>query len=247
MQAYKTEISEEEKEQIIKEFLPYIKYMASRLSWRLPPHITADDLVSSGLMGLMDALDKFEQGRVKLKTYAEFRIKGSMLDEIRAADWVPRSAKKKANDLKNAIVKLEKEFGRAPEDEEVADALEVPLEEYYKVLQDASSAVTFRLDDFDENASAGDRLNIMECISDPNADNPLNVLEHAAQKQILAKAIDGLPEKEKLLLSLYYWEELTMKEIGKVMKLTEGRVCQLHSQALIRLKARMDRDAKETA
>lgn len=240
LQAYKTDMTEEEKEQIIKEFLPFIKYTAGRLSWRLPPQITVDDLVSSGLMGLMDALDKFEHGRVKLKTYAEFRVKGAMLDEIRAADWMPRSTKKKVNDVKNAHLKLEKELGRAPEDEEVAEALDVSLEEYYRTLHDASNAVTFRLDDFDENGSSGDRLNVMECIPDSNTENPLDVLEEADRKRILAKLIDWLPEKEKLLLSLYYWEELTMKEIGKVMKLTEGRVCQLHSQALIRLKAKMD-------
>ncbi|MBI5639182.1 MAG: FliA/WhiG family RNA polymerase sigma factor [Nitrospirae bacterium] len=249
MQGYKTEISEEEKEQVIKDFLPFIKYTANRLSWRLPPQMTVDDLVSAGLMGLMDALGKFEHGRVKLKTYAEFRIKGSMLDELRAVDWVPRSLKKKIGTLKNAYGKLEKSLGRVPEDEEVADELNISLDEYYKTLQDANGSLAFRFEDFEANGSSDNGLNILECIPDPNAHSPLSILEDAADKEILAKMIGELPEKEKLLLSLYYWEELTMKEIGRIMKITEGRVCQLHNQALLRLRAKVEAQlpAKETS
>ncbi len=235
--------TEEEKEQIIKEFLPFIKYTASRLAWRLPPQMTVDDLVSSGLIGLMDALGKFEAGRVKLKTYAEFRIRGAMLDELRAVDWVPRSLKKKINAVKTAHGKLEKELGRCPDDEEVAEALQLSLDEYYKTLGDANGAVSFRFEDFDaNNGSSEDGLNIMECIPDAGAPSPLSMLETNEQKEMMARLIDELPEKEKLLLSLYYWEELTMKEIGRIMKLTEGRVCQIHTQALIRLKAKLDAD-----
>ncbi len=239
MYGYKAELSEEEKDRIIKDFLPLIKYTAHRLFWRLPPQLTVDDLISVGLMGLLDALEKFEQGRVKLKTYAEFRIKGAMFDELRAVDWVPRSLKKKINALKNTHIKLERKLGRLPEDEEVAEALELSLDEYYKTLQDADGAIAFRFEDFVEKVSAGDSLNVMECIPDPNAKNPLSILEETDQKEILSRLIDELPEKERLILSLYYWEELTMKEIGKVLDLTESRVCQLHSQALLRLKSRI--------
>jgi len=235
----KVELGEEDKEQIVKDFLPFIKYTAYRLSWKLPPQLTVDDLISAGLMGLLDALDKFEHGRVKLKTYAEIRIKGAMFDELRAVDWVPRSMKKKVNALKSAHAKLEKKLGRPPEDEEVVEDLGISLDEYYKTLNDASGAIAFRFEDFKESDSEGERLNILECLPDPNAKDPLSILEETNQKELLAGLIDELPEKEKLILSLYYWEELTMKEIGKVLDLTESRVCQLHSQALLRLKSKL--------
>ncbi len=247
MQEYRTETCEEEKEQTLRDFLPFIKYTASRLAWRLPPQLTADDLVSAGMLGLLDALEKYQRGRAKLKTYAEFRIKGSMLDELRAVEWMPRSIRKKVNTLKKAYAELEIEFGRPPEDEEVAGALNLTLDEYYRTLGDANGAIAFRFEDFEGNGYAEDGLNILECIPDPNGCNPLTALEEKAQKEQVADLIDELPEKERLLLSLYYWDELTMNEIGKIMRLTEGRICQLHNQALIRLKAKMEgaNDAKE--
>jgi RNA polymerase sigma factor for flagellar operon FliA len=234
---------EMEKEQVIKDFLPFIKYTAHRLSWRLPPQLTVDDLISSGLMGLMDALDKFQHGRVKLKTYAEIRIRGAMFDELRAVDWVPRSMKKKANEMKNALYRLERKLGRAPEDEEVVEDLGISLDEYYKTLHDASGAMSLRFEDFRENSS-GEGLNLMECLADPEAKDPSAALEEEDLKEAIAGLIDELPEKEKLILSLYYWEELTMKEIGRVLELTESRVCQLHSQALLRLRGKASKTMK---
>lgn len=236
-------MKETEKERVIREFLPFIKYTAHRLSWRLPPQLTVDDLVSSGLMGLLDALDKFEQGRVKLKTYAEIRIRGAMFDELRAVDWVPRSMKKKAGELKSAVSSLEKRLGRAPEDEEIVRELGISLDDYYRTLRDASGAIAVRFEDFRENDS-GDGLNIMECMADPNAEDPHEALEESDLREAIAGLIDELPEKEKLILSLYYWEELTMKEIGRVLELTESRVCQLHSQALLRLKSKAGKSVK---
>lgn len=245
MPVYHSEISEEDKEKIIRDFLPFVKYTASRLSWRLPPQLTIDDLISTGLMGLLDALERFEPGRVKLKTYAEFRIKGAMLDELRAMDWVPRSTKKKISEIRNAHSVLERELGREPEDEEVAEMLEIGLDEYFGTLQNANGAVSLRFEDFHEGSGEG--LNIMECLADERQKSPLAQLEEADQKKVLTRFVAQLPEREKLLLSLYYWDELTMKEIGKVMNLTEGRVCQLHTQALIRLKAKVSNEfsAKE--
>ncbi len=239
MLKYKTEIKEEKKEQIIKEFLPYIKYTAYRLSWKLPPHISIDDLVSVGLMGLMDAVDRYEPGKVKLKTYAELRIKGAMIDELRATAWIPRSMRKKIDEINNARAKLEKKLGRKPDDTEVSKLLKMSLNEYYKILQYATSTISLRLEDFKNNKYADGDMNIAECIADPKAKNPLNILEDKDMKNKLAELIDTLPEKEKLVLSLYYWEELTMQEIGKVLNITESRVCQIHSQALIKLKAKL--------
>ncbi|MEW6417077.1 MAG: FliA/WhiG family RNA polymerase sigma factor [Nitrospirota bacterium] len=239
MITYKTEISEEGKEQIIKEFLPFIKYTAYRLAWRLPPQLTVDDLTSVGIIGLLDALQRYNKGRVKLNTFVQFRIKGAMLDELRAHNWIPRSMKKKIDSIKKAHLKLEKELGRLPEDEEVARSLGILLDEYYRILQIANSRVTLRFEDFNEKYEESG-LDVTECIPDPNAKSPLEVFEDNNKREVLAVLINELPEKEKLILSLYYWDEMTMKEIAKALKLTEGRVCQLHSQALIRLKAKLN-------
>jgi RNA polymerase sigma factor for flagellar operon FliA len=237
---YKVEMDEEKKEEIIKEFLPYIKYTAYRLSWKLPHHITTDDLISVGLMGLMDAVSRFEPGRVKLKTYAELRIKGAMIDELRATAWVPRSMRKKITDINEARAKLEKKHGRMPDDVEVAKSMSLPLDEYYRILQYATSSNPLRLEEFKNNKFSNTELSISECIADPKAKSPLLVLEEKDNKNNMALLIESLPEREKLVLSLYYYEELTMQEIGKALGITESRVCQIHSQAIGKLKIKIE-------
>lgn len=239
MLKYKSEIKEETKEKIIKEFLPYIKYTAYRLSWKLPPHVTVDDLISVGLMGLMDALQRFEPGKVKLKTYAELRIKGAMIDELRATAWIPRSMRKKIDVINSAREKLEKQHGRMPDDTEVAKLLKMPLDEYYRILQYAVSSSPIRIEDFKTNKYNDSELNFAECIADPSSKSPLETLEEKDVQEKLAEIIDDLPGKEKLVLSLYYYEELTMQEIGKALNITESRVCQIHSQALVKLKSKL--------
>ncbi len=243
---YIDKLSEEQKEQIINEFLPFIKYTAYRLSWRLPAQLTVEDLISVGLMGLIEVLNKYDEERGKLRTYAEHRIKGAMLDELRCFDNISRSLREKVNELKNTYSMLEKKLGRTPEDQEVATMLDITIDEYYRILQSANGAMTLSLEDFNTRLSDEDDLNILDSIADPKARNPLNALEDSDMKEILARFIDELPEKEKLVLSLYYWEELTMKEIGKVMDLTEGRVCQLHNQALLRLKGKLKNFMEDT-
>lgn len=243
MDGYRSELCEDEKEKIVREFLPFIKYNAERLSWRLPPLLTVDDLISVGLMGLLEALDRYEEGRVKFKTFAEFRIKGAMLDELRAAEWMPRSVKKKLNDIRSMFRKLEQDLGRAAEDEEVAAALNIPLEEYYSVLQKADAARIIRLEEFEPNGPADADLDVLECIPDTGDAGPLRAIEDHEEKDSLARKIAELPEKEKLVLSLYYWEEMTMKEIGGVLKLTEGRICQLLNRALMILRTKLDTEA----
>ncbi len=239
MLKYKTEIKEDKREQVIKEFLPFIKYTAYRLSWKLPPHVTIDDLISVGLMGLMDALSRFEPGKVKLKTYAELRIKGAMIDELRATAWIPRSMRKKIEEINRARMKLEKKHGRMPEDAEVAKSLKMPLNEYFRILQYATSSHPVRLEDFRNSRYSDSDLNISECIADPTAKSPLTILEDKDTKERLAELIDTLPKKEKMVLALYYYEELTMQEIGRVLSITESRVCQIHSQALVKLKTKL--------
>jgi RNA polymerase sigma factor for flagellar operon FliA len=242
MLKYKSKLKEEQKEEIIKEFLPYIKYTAYRLSWKLPAHVTIDDLISVGLMGLMDALERFEPGKVKLKTYAELRIKGAMIDELRATAWIPRSMRKKIDGINNARIELERIHGRMPDDVEVAKSLKMSLDDYFKILKFATSSNLLRLEDFKNNKYSDSDLNISECIPDPKAKSPLNILEEKDNQEQLAELIETLPKKEKLVLSLYYWEEMTMQEIGKILNITESRVCQIHSQALIRLKAKLQHD-----
>ncbi len=239
MISHKTEVTEEEKERIVKNLLPFIKYTAHRLSWGLPPQLTVEDLISVGVMGLLEALRRYTEGRVKINTFVQYRIKGAMLDELRAHNWIPKSMSKKINTIKNAHLNLEKELGRLPDEKEVTEFLGMTQEEYYKVLQFANRQINMRFEDFNKRICGEDNRDILECIPDIDAKTPLEILEENKTKKLLADMIDELPEKEKLVLSLYYWEEMTMKEIAKVIKLTEGRVCQLHSQALIRIKAKL--------
>jgi RNA polymerase sigma factor for flagellar operon FliA len=236
---YRRELSEEEKEKIIKEFLPFIKYTAYRLSWRLPPQLSVEDLVSAGIVGLLDALQRYEEGIAKLSTFAESRIRGAMLDELRSQNWIPKSMKEKINLIKKAYLELESKLGRSPDAEEVAEKLKISLDEYYKILQGANTQVLLRFEDFKERSKDED-LDLAEYLSAPQAKTPLSILEESNMKESIAKVIDGLPEKEKLVLSLYYWEEMTMKEIGKVLNITEGRVSQLHNQALLRIKLKLN-------
>lgn len=234
-----TILTDEEKERIVKDLLPYIKYTAYRLSWRLPPQLTVDDLVSAGVVGLLDALSRYKNNGTPLRPFVEFRIKGAMLDEIRAQDNASRSMRKKIKAIKETHNELERELGRLPEDEEIAENLHLSLNEYYSILQRANSRITLHFGDFTDSGQSDDNLDITECIPDRNAPTPLEVYESKNLKERMAELIQGLPEKERLVLSLYYWEELTMKEIGKVLEITEGRVCQIHNQALMRLRAKM--------
>lgn len=233
-------LTDEKRERIIKDFLPYIKYTAQRLSWRLPPQLTSDDLVSAGVVGLLDALSRYKNNGTPLMPFVELRIKGAMLDEIRAQDNASRSLRKKIKAIKETHNELERELGRLPQDEEIAETLHIPLDEYYRILQRANSRITLHLEDFSERGQSDDYLDITECIPDKNALTPLQIYESKDLRERIAELIMGLPEKERLVLSLYYWEELTMKEIGKVLDITEGRVCQIHNQALMRLRAKME-------
>jgi RNA polymerase sigma factor for flagellar operon FliA len=226
------------KERVVQEFLPFIRYTARRLSWRLSPGLSEEDLISAGVVGLLDALGRFREGTVKLKTYVEYRIKGAMLDELRAADTIPRTVRDRVNALKSAHGRLEQTLGRLPEDTEVARALGVTLEAYYKTLREGGAALHLRFEDFGSRRPDEGGGGLLENLPDAEGKDPLSIVEGASLRDLLAKVIADLPEKERLVLSLYYWDELTMKEIGKALGLTEGRVCQLHGQALLRCKAR---------
>jgi len=227
------------RDKLIQEYAQKIKYMAYRLSYRLQPDIDIDDLISAGIIGLMDAMDKYDPAKETLfKTYAEFRIRGAMLDEIRAMDWVPRSVKEKSGLLYKTVSSLEKELGRPPSEEEIAAALKMNINEYQDFLTQARSSSMISIEDLGMNRDDNDR-DMLETIGDPEKRDPLSLLMTKDRQKTLTTAIDKLPDKERKVVSLYYYNELTMKEIGRILEVTESRVSQLHTQAMIRLKGKL--------
>jgi RNA polymerase sigma factor FliA len=230
-------------EQMILQYAPLIKYIASRLALRLPSHISQDDLISSGILGLIDAVHKFDAGKnISFKTYAEFRIKGAMLDELRSLDWIPRSVRKKASLIEKAYAKLEKSLGRPAEAEEVADLLGLGLGEFQQLLDETKAVSLIALDGprspQDGRSSLLD-TDLQDVLPDEKVEDSFVSVHLAELQEIMVEAIEALPDKEKLLVSLYYYEELTMKEIGQIMGYTESRISQMHTTAMYRLRHRL--------
>lgn len=234
------------REQLILEYASLIKYIAQRIAARLPANIELDDLISSGVIGLMDAIDKFDESRDnKFKTYAEFRIRGAILDELRAQDWVPRSIREKAKQLERCYSKLEQEKGRHATDEEVCEELGISQEEYHDLLNQVRSVSVLSFDDI-SNLSRADKQTLHGSSGESTKhSNPFSEVNVASMKRLIADAIRDLPEKQRLVLSLYYYEDLNLKEIGRVLDVTESRVSQLHTQAILRLKGRLGSNADE--
>ncbi|MEI6126313.1 MAG: FliA/WhiG family RNA polymerase sigma factor [Pseudomonadota bacterium] len=226
------------RDDIIVEYAPFIKYIASRLAFRLPPHIDINDIINSGVLGLMDALDKFDTAKgVKFKTYAEFRIRGAILDNLRSMDWVPRSIRKAVSQLEKTFTELEKKLNRPATDEEVAAALNIDTERYYEVISQANGVSLLSLEMISNHEDA--RLKLIDCLTDEEGRNPLTVLKLEEVRDIIAEAITTLPEKEKMVTSLYYYDDLTMKEISRILSLTESRVSQIHTKAILRLRGKL--------
>jgi RNA polymerase sigma factor FliA len=228
------------KEEIIQQFLPRVKYYAHKYAFGLPAELTVDDLVSAGIVGLLEALNRFDPSmNTTLSTFADFRIRGAIIDEIRSMQWASKDARKKLDEVRRAYDAIEQLEHRSAGDEEVAARLDISMDELHKILASANCLRMMNIDDMGVNAD-GESLDILQCIA---SDSATDVLEELGLKELqaeLGKVIDDLPEKEKLVVTLYYYEELTMKEIGKVMDITESRVCQLHGKALIKLRKRMD-------
>jgi RNA polymerase sigma factor for flagellar operon FliA len=226
------------REELIKEFAHVIRAMAHRLAFRLPAYLDAEDLISVGTIGLMDAMDKYDPTReAKFKTYAEFRIRGAMLDEIRSMDWIPRSVHERIGLLQKTHVTLMSRLGRPPHDEEVAVELKMSMDELDDFITRARGAVMISVDDLSLHEPDGHK--VVKMLADTHTPDPLSSLVNEREREVIATAIRQLPEKERLVLTLYYYEELTMKEIGELMKVTESRVCQVHTKAIIRLKAHL--------
>jgi len=231
-------VSGEEREGLIQEFVPVIKYMALRLAMRVPAGLNVEDLISAGTVGLLDALSKYDPSReVKFRTYAEFRIRGAMLDEMRAMDWVPRSVRERIGRIQHAANEFTKRKGRTPNEQELATELGVDTKEVDEALLQAKGTVVLSLDDL--GTTEDDAHSILDALADTEQPNPLESLLSEDTRKVLADAIDRLPERQRLVLTLYYFEELTMKEIGTLLSVTESRICQLHAQAMVRLKAQL--------
>lgn len=239
MKTCRPQINPNNKEETIEMLMPFIKYTAKRLSWSLPSHMTTDDLVSVGLIALMRTIERFQHKKGSFRTYAEIRIKGAMIDELRAVAWVPRSLMNKLKTIRNARIKLENKYARPPDDHEVAESVQMPLDEYYRILQHTTSRDHARLEDFKSRRYTDYDMNIMQCISDPDAKSPFDVLENKNKLTYLTKLIDTLPEQQKKVLFLYYFKEHTLMEIGRVLNMTESRICQLRGKAINELKTRI--------
>jgi len=221
----------------IEQFVPLVKRMAHHLLARLPASVQADDLIQAGMIGLMDAAGRFEEGHgAQFETYASQRIKGAMLDELRANDWMPRGVRKAQRDIEKAIGRLEHRLGRPPSEPEVAQEMNLPLAEYQDMLADARGA---QLIHFDEIDSEDDNEPFLDRHGASAGSDPLDQLKDARFKKSLVAAIDALPEREKLLMGLYYEQELNFKEIAAVLGVTESRICQLHSQAVARIRTKL--------
>ncbi len=236
---YRSTVDPKTKDEIIIEYAPLIKYIAQKIASRLPSNIELDDLISCGVIGLMDAIEKFDPSRDnKFKTYAEFRVRGAILDELRAQDWVPRSIREKAKMIERSYAKLESELGRPATDEEMCKELNVTQEEFHDLLNKAKSVSLLNIDD-SATFNRGDKKLIAGLMEDSRAANPFTAVSYKNSRDKIKEGIQSLPEKQRLVLSLYYYEDLNLKEIGQVLDVTESRVSQLHTQAIMKLKIKL--------
>jgi len=229
------------RDELILAYSPLVKYVAGRMGTGLPAHVEEADLISYGLLGLIGALERFEPSRnIKFETYAISRIKGSIIDELRALDWVPRSVRSWARQVERVVTKLENELRRAPTDEETSAELGVTMNEFHSILNQISSASIVALDEFWTLAgTGGDKVALIDTIEDTSSPDPSRAYDITAVKEILADAIRRLPERERIVIGLYYYEGLTLKEIGEVLGVTESRISQLHTKAILRMKGRI--------
>ena len=236
-------LTEEERKRLIEEYTPLIRFIAKKISIRLPANIDVEDLVSSGVIGLMDAIEKYDPTRDnKFKTYAEFRIRGSILDELRAQDWVPRSVRDKAKMLDRATSNLEAELGRPPTDIEIAEHLGLTINEFYNLVNQVRPVNVLSIDEVSSFSSV-DRKSFLNILQGGN--DPFYSLNVKSIKKVIKQLIEELPERQRIVLSLYYYEGFNLKKIGTILGVTESRVSQLHAQAIRRLKVKLQQKFKE--
>jgi len=240
---YKTTKDERLRERLILHYSPLVKYVAGRVGVGLPPNIEQADLVSYGIFGLIDAIEKFDLERaIKFETYAISRIKGAIIDELRAIDWIPRSVRYKAREVEKAYAALEAKLHRTPTEAEVAAELGIKLEELHTIFSQVSFVNVVALDELlsaGNDKGGGDKLSLVDTLEDTKAEDPVAAFETEETKYLLAKAINTLPEREKIVVTLYYYEGLTLAEIGQVLGVTESRICQMHTKAVLQLRGKL--------
>lgn len=243
---YKAAKSRSLREEIVKRYLYLVKYVAGRVAIGLPPNVEFNDLVSYGILGLFDAIDKYDvsQGN-KFETYAVSRIRGSIMDELRKLDWAPRLLRKKAREIEKKSRELEEKLGHAPADEDLARALHISVEELNSVYSELNSTTFLSLDEVWQNDDGNKPISRLQTIEDSILTNQFSYVHQNEVKELLASSIDELPEKEKLVVVLYYYENLTLREIGEILNVSESRVCQIHTKVVLRLRAHLMKKSGE--
>ena len=229
------------RERLILHYSPLVKYVAGRVGVGLPPNIEQADLVSYGIFGLIDAIEKFDLERaIKFETYAISRIRGAIIDELRAIDWIPRSIRYKAREVEKAYAALEAQLHRTPTEAEVAAQLGIALGDLHQIFSQVSYVNVVALDELlSVGGEKGDKLSLVDTLEDTKAEDPVLAFESEETKYLLAKAINTLPEREKIVVTLYYYEGLTLAEIGQVLGVTESRICQMHTKAVLQLRGKL--------
>jgi RNA polymerase sigma factor FliA len=229
------------RERLVVAYSPLVKYVSGRMASGLPAHVEESDLISYGLGGLINAIERFELEReIKFETYAITRIKGAIIDELRSLDWVPRSVRSRAREIEKANAKLEHQLQRAPTDEEMAAELDMGVGDFQDALLQISNSTVAALDElWTVSDASGDQVSLLDTLQDPGAPDPALVMDQTDLRDRVADAIARLPEREKVVIALYYYEGLTLREIGEVLGVTESRVSQLHTKAVLRLRSRL--------
>lgn len=228
------------RDKFIRQYMPLVKYVAGKVAAGMPSSVEFDDLVSFGQFGLLDAIEKFDPDKkVKFKTYAVTRIRGAIFDELRGLDWVPRSVRQKSREIENAIVDLEAKLGRSATDAEIAKQMGLSLDEYQQTIMKVSGTSVLSLNDVWYSGNDSDHMSIGDSIESPSSLNPDVIVEREEIRRVIVEAINELPEKEKMVIVLYYHEDLTFKEIGQVLEVSESRISQLHTKANLRLRAKL--------
>jgi RNA polymerase sigma factor FliA len=238
---YKASASPTARDQLILHYSPLVKYVAGRVAVGLPANIEQADLISYGIFGLIDAIDKYDRSRnIKFETYAISRIRGAIIDELRAIDWVPRSVRYKAREVEKAYSALENKLKRPPSDAEIAEEMGISIDDLNHIYTQLSSVSLIALDELMSiEGEKGDKLSLLETLEDTKTASPMEAFESEEMKEILVSAINRLPEREKKVITFYYFAGLTLAQIGEVLGVTESRVCQIHTKAVLGLKGKI--------
>lgn len=238
--SYRTGKDKSIRDYFVRQYAPLVRYVAGKVAVGMPGSVEFDDLVGYGVFGLFDAIEKFDPTKhVKFKTYAVTRIRGAIFDELRSNDWVPRSVRQKARELEDTVRQLESLLGRSATDQEIAQEMNLPLKDFQDLLMKVSSTSIMSLNDLWQSSDDSDNVSIVESVESPASLNPDVIVERNEIKRVMLEALQELPEKEQRVLALYYYEELTLREIGEVLEVTESRISQLHTKAIIRLRAKL--------